>query len=316
MRILYCYPYYGELGWELANWVPHVAWVMKEHGPFDHSVAWVRLGHESLYRGIDKFCVADNYEGQTEGNAFVLHCHEAYDFYHEQCRQAELMVKKLESEGHTVVTVRLPQQYYRYHRYKDKRLVEPLIASDELLAKWSSSICQNAVIFHLRAINRSVKKNTPAHLYRAAADWARKHDRQFVTVGRTGGYQPGFPIEGTNLLNKTDLGDLIAILNLGGMVVGSSSGPMHMAAIADVPHVVWGGGRGEVRARYLKNWNPFNTPVDHLTTAFNFSDKSLLLAAMTRMASVADSHVKRRIDHVQTMARARGPVGHRAQAEA
>jgi ADP-heptose:LPS heptosyltransferase len=86
-----------------------------------------------------------------------------------------------------------------------------------------------------------------------------------------------------SLLNKTTLDDLIAIFHLCGIVVGSSSGPMHLAAATGTPHVVWGGGRSQIRARYTKNWNPFKVPVDHLSLSFSVKD-SAITGALTRMA--------------------------------
>jgi len=53
--------------------------------------------------------------------------------------------------------------------------------------------------------------------------------------------------------------DLIAIFSLCRLVVGQSTGTMHLASLCGVPHVVWGSDR--IGIRYKKTWNPFHTPV-------------------------------------------------------
>lgn len=285
MRVLYVYPNYGELGWQVMCWMPHVLWEFRENGPFDHTFASVREGHEGLYPFIDEFETFNEHADCTEGNAFVLHRPDAYKHYKQHCERCDISVKKLGQSGHDVHVVRLPAKNYRYHRFKERhRVFEHIQPSSECLGRWRSSINSDAVIFHLRHIKRSTKKNTPLDAYRAAARWAEKNNKQFVTVGNTQGAKIKFPISGTNLLNKTTIDDLIAIFKLGGMVVGSSSGPMHLAAAVGTPHVVWGGGRNSIRERYLKEWNKLGTPVDHLTTKFSV-DTAKLARAMSIMAA-------------------------------
>ena len=304
MRLLYCYPYMGEMGWELANWVSHLTYVWETKGPFDRSVVWCRTGHEGLYRhlNVERFINVDEYEAKTEGNAFVLSCPDGYNAYKKHCVRADQHAASCKQKGFDPHVVRLPPSYYRYHRYKMRhRKFVSLEPTDGKLDEWSSRISDTAVIFHLRHIQRSKKKNTPQHLYSEVAKWARSNDRQFVTVGRTIGFDPKFKLAGLNLLNSTTLDDLIAIFHLGGLVVGSSSGPMHLAAMTGTPHVVWGGGRRDIRNRYLKEWNPFDTPVDHLTTAFNFHDNTRLVNALSQMSARAESRVKRRTSDVQAI---------------
>jgi hypothetical protein len=285
MKILYIYPIPGELGWLLFNSLPNIHYVMQEKGPFDKVMAHVRRNYEDLYRFADITKAFDYHNDCTEGNAFVLHRPDAYNTYKAHCGKCDEAVKKLEGDGHKVKEFRLPKKHYRYHRYKVRhKLFLPMEAATENLARWASQIRPDAVVFHLRHISRSVKKNTPKHLYQEAHRWAEKHGRQFVTVGSTLGFGLKFGMLGLDLMNKTSLRDLISIYHLCGLVVGSSSGPMHLASLTGTPHVVWGGGRKDIRDRYIKHWNPFDVPVDHLTTAFSFKDKALLKKAVEKMA--------------------------------
>jgi len=86
------------------------------------------------------------------------------------------------------------------------------------------------------------------------------------------------------LMDQTSLSDLIAIYHLGAMVVGSSSGPMHLAAATGTPHVVWGGGRKDIRTRYVDEWNPLKTPVEFVDPRFH-TKPAKLLDALDRMSA-------------------------------
>ena len=251
MKILYIYPYPGELGWIAFNAAPHAMFTMEEQGRFDYIVAHVRQGYDALYRFADRIENFGYFGDATEGNAFVLSKPEAYDKYKKHCVRCDKEVEKLRAAGNEVVSIRLPKSKYRYHRYKMRhRKFVQLLPDPNNLVGWEHEIDPGAVVFHLRHITRSQKKNTSPRLYKAAAKWARNKNRQFVTIGATGGFDPKFDIQGLNLLNKTTIEDVVSIYSLGGMVVGSSSGPMHLASLTRTPHIVWGGGRNDVTSSF------------------------------------------------------------------
>jgi hypothetical protein len=64
---------------------------------------------------------------------------------------------------------------------------------------------------------------------------------------------------GENLINTVD------ILQCCNLVIGPSSGPMHLASLCGTPHLVWtddkfwGSCNGTNRQRYETNWNPLGT---------------------------------------------------------
>lgn len=65
------------------------------------------------------------------------------------------------------------------------------------------------------------------------------------------------------------LKSLVYLLNQSKLIVGPSSGPMHLASLCGCSHLVWtddkvwdlGHKKGTNRERYEKEWNPFNTKV-------------------------------------------------------
>ncbi len=62
------------------------------------------------------------------------------------------------------------------------------------------------------------------------------------------------------------LRELVDVIAGAGLVMGPSSGPMHLASVCRTPHLVWtdqefwGSANGTNRYRYEKSWNPFHTP--------------------------------------------------------
>lgn len=57
-------------------------------------------------------------------------------------------------------------------------------------------------------------------------------------------------------LRGLSLKKLIEVMSHSHLVIGPSSGPMHLASLCRVPHVVWSGNARDV-IRYRERWNPF-----------------------------------------------------------
>lgn len=305
MKILYAYPYYGEVGWGIYNWRSHLRYVFDTDGPFDHVFAAVRAGHEGLYHSfVSEFETFNEHEDCTEGNAFVLHRPDAYNHYKAHCVRCDQQVSRLTDKGHKVTVVRLPKKMYRYFRYKQRHCVfELLCASAEANKKWQGKVESTAVVLHLRHIKRSPSKNTAKNSLKTIARWSSKHGRQLLVVGRTTGLPVNFSVPGVDLLNKTTFDDLLAIYRLAGMVVGSSSGPMHLASATYTPHVVWGGGRRDIGNRYRKTWNPFQTPCQYFGFSFKAVDADLV-GALDKLSANKLTNSIERVSKCKTLQKA------------
>lgn len=284
MKTALVYPCPGELGWLACNFVPHVRQVVDTERP-QRAIVHVRASYEALYEFATDIETFDYHADCTEGNAFVLSRPDAYKTYKAHVARCEAVAESLRASG-DVVVVRLPASKYRYHRFKDRcKLFVPLKAMpirDDLVG---------AVVFHVRWLTRSPQKNTRPEMLTVAAEWAHKTRVPLVVVGRfdkSGGAQ--FVLRDVvNFTNSTTVGELIALIANAALVVGSSSGPMHLAALARTPHVVWGGGRNDVVERYQKKWNPFDTPVRVLSKDFGFKDAKKLRNAISELYRIRRS---------------------------
>lgn len=90
------------------------------------------------------------------------------------------------------------------------------------------------------------------------------HVGQVAAIGST---TAAFAPRGTVDLRGLPMQQLVDTLAAARLVLGPSSGPMHLASLCGTPHFVWATdchqpviGRGNY-ARYVSYWNPFGTPV-------------------------------------------------------
>lgn len=116
------------------------------------------------------------------------------------------------------------------------------------------------LLMHARGVSRGSSKNYPAECWKEIAD-------HFEDVACIGSYDDQY-IEGTIDLRGTILKSLMNIISGARLVVGQSSGVMHLASLCGTPHIVWGDSRtyfGEtLLRRYEETWNPLWTSVEFI----------------------------------------------------
>ena len=66
-------------------------------------------------------------------------------------------------------------------------------------------------------------------------------------------------IDGTDDLRDIDIQELLNVMRNSTCAFGPSSGPMHLASLCGLPHVVWSIPQNKVR--YEENWNPLKTKI-------------------------------------------------------
>jgi len=73
------------------------------------------------------------------------------------------------------------------------------------------------------------------------------------------GTDDAFKINDVDDYRNVSLEDTVAVINNSKLVVGQSSGPMHLASLCGTPHLVWSEEYNKIR--YTEHWNPFKTKV-------------------------------------------------------
>ena len=93
--------------------------------------------------------------------------------------------------------------------------------------------------------------------------WDRLVESLDGSVACIGTVQGAYHIQGTEDLRDLPLSELCNILSTSEIIIGPSSGPMHLASLCGLKQVVWSGDWYN-KKRYEQDWNPHNTDVSYL----------------------------------------------------
>jgi ADP-heptose:LPS heptosyltransferase len=258
MKSLVVGPFFGELGFEVGYWLPFVRERVRR-GRFEQVAVLCQQGHECLYsflRNPEFYpCVFSGKMDHAEGTGFR---HATNKYYEEQLSAAKALATTLQKERSAFQlmpdewedAVFIPRDPLPLRLYPEKRL----------LKEWAKALPERFVALSCRLYDRGVSKNSSLELLDELACGLRDRGYETVIVGVTAQEVPRFA-EGLNLMNKTSLSALVAILSMADVVIGSSSGTLHLASACGTPHITWGGVNwGELtRKRYLETWNPNGT---------------------------------------------------------
>jgi len=237
MKILLAGPYVGEFGWELFCWQAYIRRLSKD---FDKTIVIGRPTNEAMYSDFcDEYIKFDPQSFKTE----AFRCFNA--------KSAEHLIKSIPHTTYQTGNFDIGMHYHG-------RLIDSKgwFYSKQEFHKFESDVSDKGydVIFHCR--NKSVGPERNWGL----GKWVElKHllgdNLKIACIGN----EEAFHVKGTDDLRGIDLSELISIMNNSKMIVGPSSGPMHLASLCGLKHLVWTTEFN--RSRYTKDWNPFNTEV-------------------------------------------------------
>lgn len=103
-----------------------------------------------------------------------------------------------------------------------------------------------------------------------------------MTIASIGTHDDALHIDNTDDMRGLPLDKLCDLLADSNVLVGPSSGPIHLGSLCGIPHVTWSpverDGIMSNKERYEKEWNPHNTPVTFLDIGWNPSVKAVVEA--------------------------------------
>lgn len=276
MKILVAGPYIGELGFEIGNWVPHLAALRDK---YDSMVIFARNGHKDLYPFADKF-IGFNFGLESrhcDKNWMMKPSREELLRYNILETQVKKYVKLIQKSRHEA------SLYPSDSKIRNKLFVEksPIIlnGSEEKINKWNQILPSGLrVVFVIRSYTRGASKNSNKNLLNKIV--GKLKDRINVNCILVGQEELPFQCEVRNkcvdLLNKTTIDDLISIYSMSNVIVGASTGTIHLASACGIPHVTWVDWVGDLPAikdRYYTSWNLNKTPIKYLdSTEVNFEE--------------------------------------------
>jgi len=232
---LFAGPWLGEFGWELLNWQPFLRWLAPA---YDNVIVSCRPGTEALYDDFAHGFSPHNVRGVSETNTML-----SVDTPDALARALSAVPS---GADHLQRVGWQPDARKVFIPYGDH---DPGLATD--------------VLFHPRGRGFGAGRNWDAE------KWAVLLDAlcgQGLRVGCIGLSNATLPLRGDWIdYRDRPLAETMNIIASTRLVIGPSSGPMHLASLCRTPHVVWTDARGYARGRtnrtkYERWWNPFDTP--------------------------------------------------------
>ena len=223
--------YIGELGWEVMTLQ---AYLRKLSHEFDTIIISTFEGMEPLYEGMH--C---NIE-------FIPHRHpgRALDWRDTGMVEVDLDRTKYTAPIETIEPLkqyRLEGEFIRYGTPSDSGI---------------------EILFHALDIRKADFKNYPHDRWDEIATTFPKA----ASIGSKDDYH----VSGTEDMRGIPLQELMDLISGAHVIVGGSSGVMHLATLCGTRQVVWGDNKTHfsetLEKRYRQTWNPFNTPVSWVET--------------------------------------------------
>jgi ADP-heptose:LPS heptosyltransferase len=232
-------PWVGEFGWELFCWQGHIRNIAKQ---YQKVIVMGRSGHEFLY---EDFC--DEYvQFNTPPTAFVdsWRC-TGFDQIKLQNKINKIPHNKREVGNNIGFMIYGNGKTTQSDKFKNQKFI-----------KFKSNTIDKEFDILIHPRNRHVGNTR---------NWSKEKWQKLVnklsekySIGIIG-TDEAFLLDNAEDYRKIPIKDTVSLLNRTKLVVGPSSGAMHLASLSGAPHFVWSTPHNEIR--YKNAWNPFKTPV-------------------------------------------------------
>jgi len=225
----------GEFGWIVSSWV---GYVRKASRNYTHTIICCRPENWYLYADFGELLIQRIPKGKP-------------DRWLEDFKKHAKVPKSLlrEWEGAKVITPTKGRCMSNKREYRKYGTNSPDLQYD--------------LIIHARAVTR-YKGDKRNH----GPEWYSKLLQSLPDGLRVGSMGTvSHHIKGTDDLRGIKMSKLCDIMASSRLIIGPSSGPMHLASHCGCPHLVWTTDKfqksigGTNKDRYKKLWNPFNTKV-------------------------------------------------------
>lgn len=237
--VLLAGPWIGEFGWELFVWQAYIRSVAHKYKKI---IVSSRRGHEFLYEDFStEFIPVDVPKDALSDSWF---CRGVSDDFAEKLasgvkHDARIPAKNIGFLYHGDGTAQIKDGFRQQKFIKYK--------SDSLDKSFD-------IIIHPRNKNLGDKRNWSREKWQTLVDLLVK-DFSIAVIGNHEAHQ----LDNAEDYRNISIRDSVSLINRTKLVVGQSSGPLHLASLSGTPHLVWSSEHN--RNRYIDYWNPFKTPV-------------------------------------------------------
>ena len=244
MRKCLAGPYIGEFGWELFNWQ---GYLRKRRSDYDYMTVISRPGHAALYEDF-----ADEF----------IECPARLDrlnMWKGGIDVAPIVEREKDRGGYTDF---IPFDSYKWRNWQRGSQEQAFIRYGK------NTILECDILIHVRSCFhcRSGFRNWQKEDAEAYAEWAQM--KLGCSVASIGKSETSLYIPGTTDMMNVSLGVLVDFMASSRLIIGSQSGPHHLAALCGLPIIAWQT-KPEHAERLSKHWNPFG--VKTITNATDIS---------------------------------------------
>jgi len=236
-NILLAGPWVGEFGWELFCWQGYVRKLSKN---YDKTIILSRSGHEFLYEDFaDEFYSFDSATSKAnmwlgEINEMSLNLLTRNIIYNHHIKPFNI---GFGINGNTTIIIDSAFNQQDFIKYQANTIDKEF-----------------DILVHARNKVVGSNRNWDFNKWQSLIDLLKKEFKIGVI-----GTDEAFHLKGTEDLRNISITDLVSVMNRTELVIGQSSGPLHLASLCGTPHFVWSDITN--KERYEKYWNPFNTEV-------------------------------------------------------
>jgi hypothetical protein len=247
-KILMAGPWQGEFGWEIMRWQGHIRFLAQQ-GKYDRVYVAIQQGHELLYQDFTQDFIYVNRGINTDGWRADRHTEPVFNKHHIRKVQHDNPFSEITSVNPTWTTCDKNRQqvFVRYGIPKKK--------------------CSFDILIHARETKKSKThvRNWSIGKWKDIADYFGKgRGLRIASIGTT---DQAKHIPGTERIMDVSLEQLSNVMASSRLIIGPSSGPMHLATLCGCPQLIWTDKKywrsieGNNRFRYEIAWNPFRTKV-------------------------------------------------------
>lgn len=234
----------GEFGWELMVWNPHIRFLSYQ---YDFTVI-TRSDRVFLYEDFAKKIITYDWFIDSDGYKFNV---DDPNKFNDLIKEEQLKIYQPHPVG--------------FHPTSNGFTINEVLFNQRTFKEFTSntSISKHDLIIHPRMRSIGEQRNWEYDKWKELTDRLKEN----YSIGIIGKDDESMIIDDLPYYSSYDYPITINLLNNAKMVIGQSSGAMHLAALCKAPHFVWSSEYN--RERYEKLWNPFNTPVHFIPAGWN-----------------------------------------------
>lgn len=246
-------PFLGEFGWEVALWVPWLRGQRNRHHKGGDFIVFCKPGHEGLYTDFASAVRPIEVNGVTRVDCQLVWVEELGKL--DKDAYGDLVEAELETHIGAPKLVRKRMITPLDMRYSWDHTGPPVPGKQCEFRQLAAGPRDDRLsVIHARSCEKKQpERNWGFNKWAELVEQIGGHVASIGTVGQS------LHMPGTENMRGVPLKELIEILGSSRVVVGPSSGPLHLANHCGMP-AVWWSGNAKDQSRYETFWNPFELP--------------------------------------------------------